>query len=122
MSSRTSVELGSLRNHSNCIRALLIRDMMARFGRANLGFAWTIMEPMLLTGGVLVLWSLLRQPVIHGIPLVGFVITLYMPLTMWRHMTTSMVRVAGANSELLYHRPISHIDFVAGRLLLEFLA
>ncbi len=118
----TSVRLGSLRGHLSGIHALIIRDLMVRFGRENLGFVWTILEPMILTAGVLTFWSLLKEPVIHGVPVVGFALTGYMPLTVWRHMTNSMVRLISNNAALLYHVPLSHLDIVLARLTLEFLS
>ena len=64
-----------LRIHIVNIQALIIRDIMLRFGRGNLGFVWTVLEPMILTTGVLGLWS-----------------------------------------------PLSHLDIVVARLVLEFLS
>ena len=121
-SARLSNTSGAGGTHISRIRALVIRDMMVRFGRVNVGFVWTIFEPMLLTCGVLAIWSLLRDPVIHGVPLIGFVLSLYMPLTMWRHMTNPMVRVISGNRGLLYHAPIGHLDIVIARLVLEFMS
>ncbi len=95
---------------------------MLRFGRGNFGFVWTVLEPMILTIGVVGLWSLLRQPVIHGMPVIGFVLTGYMPLTLWRHMSNPLVRLIGNNVGLLYHAPLSHLDIVVARLVLEFLS
>jgi len=112
----------ALQARMNVIRALVIRDMMVRYGRANVGFVWTIMEPMILTGGVLVLWSLLKEPIFHGMPVIAFVLTGYMPLTLWRHVTGPQIRVLRANAGLLYHRPLHHMDIVLARLALEFLS
>jgi capsular polysaccharide transport system permease protein len=120
--SRITAWPDDLVRHTNYIRALVIRDLIVRFGRRNLGFVWSIFEPMLLTGGVFVIWSFLRQPVIHGIPVLEFVLTVYMPLTLWRHMTTSMVRVVSNNVGLLYHARLTPIDIVFARLGLEFLS
>ncbi len=122
MSTSISAKPSALRRYLTCIRALLIRDMMVRFGRNNLGFVWVILEPMLLTCGVLGIWSLLREPTVHGIPIISFVLTVYMPLTMWRHMTSSMIHIVSRNSGLLYHQPISHLDIVVARLLLDFIS
>ena len=44
------------------IRALMVRDMMMRYGRAHLGFVWVVIEPMLLTAGVLAIRSAIRGP------------------------------------------------------------
>jgi len=112
--------LRSLRFHLINIQALIIRDLMVRFGRNNLGFVWTILEPMILTTGVLGLWSILRGEVMHGVPVLGIVLTGYMPLTLWRHMTNSQIRILKSNVGLLYHRRLSHFDIVFARSFLEF--
>ena len=35
------------------LEALAVRDMMMRYGRGNLGFLWVLLEPMILTVGVM---------------------------------------------------------------------
>ena len=114
--------LRELDDHLTAIHALIVRDLMVRFGRHHLGFVWTILEPMLLTGGVMVVWSLIREPTIHGIGVAAFVLTGYMPLTVWRHMTNPLVRLCRNNAALLYHRPVKVADILAARLVLEFLS
>lgn len=102
--------------------ALVVRDMMTRFGRHHLGFVWTVLEPMILTTGVMLVWSVIKEPLIHGIPVITFVLTGYMPLTLWRHLTNPMPRILRDNSALLYHRPISHVQIIVSRSILEFLS
>jgi capsular polysaccharide transport system permease protein len=109
-----------LRRHLNTLHALIIRDLMVRFGRHHLGFIWTILEPMILCAGVMLLWSMLREPVIHGMPLAAFVLTGYMPLTLWRHLQAPMTRILRGNASLLYHRPVSHAHIMLARGFLEF--
>jgi capsular polysaccharide transport system permease protein len=98
----------------------MIREMMMRYGRNNLGFLWVFIEPMLLCVGVMILWSLIRAPFEHGIPLVAFVLTGYMPLTLWRHITNSGIHAFLRNSNLLYHRHVSLIDVFFTSIALEF--
>ena len=112
----------AIRQHTNNVHALLIRDMMVRFGRNNLGFLWTILEPMILCTGVLVIWSAIHSSTIHGVAVISFVLTGYMPLTLWRHMTNPLVRIVANNAGLLYHARLSHFDIVFARLILEFLS
>ena len=102
-------------SHLTVIRALITRDLMTRFGRNNLGFVWTVVEPMILCTGVMILWSLIRAPMYHGVPVIVFVLTGYMPLTMWRHTTNPLIRLLRNNGALLYHRPISHADLIVAR-------
>jgi capsular polysaccharide transport system permease protein len=103
------------------IRALMIRDMMLRYGRDNIGFAWVILEPMILTAGVMVIWSLTHSGDTAGIKVVEFVLTGYMPLTLWRHLTNSMVCIFRRSAPLLYHRSVSLLDIVMSKACLEFL-
>src|ERR1700742_4601347 len=104
------------------LQALMIRDMRGRFGRNHLGFVWTILEPMILCAGVMLVWSMIKESSIHGIPIVAFVLTGYMPLTLWRHLTGPLVKILRNNSGMLYHRPISHVDILLARCVLEFLS
>jgi len=104
------------------MEALLVRDLLSRFGRRGLGFVWVILEPMLLTCGVLVVWSLMRGTTVHNVAVLPLVVTGYLPLTIWRHMTGSTARLLHNQSNLLYHRQISHFDIVIARLVMEFLA
>lgn len=109
-------------NHIRIIQALIIRDLMVRFGRRHLGFVWAVLEPMLLTAGIMLVWSLLKEPVVHGMSMVLFVFSGYLPLTLWRHMTTASLRLFQKNIGLLYHRPIALGDILVARLALEFLS
>lgn len=104
------------------IHAIIIRDLMTRYGRNHLGFVWVILEPMILCSGVMVIWSFIHEPVMHGIPILELVFTGYMPLTLWRHLTNPMPLILRRNSGVLYHRPVSHVDIQLSRSILEFLA
>jgi len=103
-----------------CLEALMVRDMMMRYGRGNLGFLWVLIEPMLLCVGVMIMWSLLKGGKEHGVDLIVLVVTGYMPLTLWRHVTNSSVMSIRRGAGLLYHRQISAIDTQIARIGLEF--
>jgi capsular polysaccharide transport system permease protein len=107
---------------SEIIYALIVRDMMVRFGRQNLGFVWAILEPMILTTGVMLIWSLIKEPIIHGVPIIAFVMTGYLPLTLSRHLTNSMIGLLHNNISLFYHAQISQVTIIVARLILEFLS
>ncbi|WP_422002613.1 ABC transporter permease [Reyranella sp.] len=104
------------------IRALMVRDMMMRYGRGNIGFVWIVLEPMLLTVGVMVVWSYTIGPQKQGVKLVELVLTGYMMLTLWRHVTNSAITIFRRSSGLLYHRTISLFDILLARGSLEFVA
>ena len=104
-----------------CVSAIIVRDIMMRYGRSNIGFLWFILEPMILCSLVLVLWGTLDPAYNHGIGVVSFVFTGYMPLTLWRHMSSSCVNTSRRSSGLLWHRNITLLDVIVGRMTMEFL-
>lgn len=101
---------------------LVVRDLMVRYGRQHLGFIWTVLEPMILCSGVMTIWSLTKEPIFHGIPIIAFIVTGYMPLTVSRHFVSGMSGLVRNNFGLLYHAPISHVHILMARLILEFLS
>ena len=110
---------GALQVQMRAVHALIVRDMMMRYGRANIGFLWVVLEPMILTAGVLVLWSALKAPYEHGVQIISLVMTGYMPLTLWRHMTQAGVFAFRRSMSLLYHRHITLLDAFIARMILE---
>ena len=50
------------------IGALFMREFMTRWGRRNLGFAWLFAEPLVFAFPVLLMWSIMRSPFEHGLP------------------------------------------------------
>lgn len=102
------------------IGALMMREIHTRYGRDNLGFLWLVMEPLMFSMGVIGLWTGLHGRYQHGVPILAFVITGYLPLTLWRHVTNRAVHCFRANSALLYHRQVRMMDLLAARIVLEF--
>jgi capsular polysaccharide transport system permease protein len=109
-----------LRLASRSLTALLIREILSRYGRTNLAFLWLIVEPLILCVGVMVIWSFIRHDS-HGIPLISFIVSGYMPLTLWRHISSHAVTCIRHNTALLYHRGVRPLDLVIVSAILEFL-
>lgn len=103
----------------NTIRALIVRDMMLRYGRNNIGFLWVIIEPILLTASVLLLFSLVKSSHEHGTHVLSMVLTGYMPLTIWRHTTGQGVHLLRRSYSILYHRNVTVLDVYLARICLE---
>lgn len=105
------------------IKSLMLRDMVMRNGRENIGFAWVLLEPMILTAGVMMVWSVaaVGGKGKEGINVIEMVLTGYMPLTLWRHMTNPAVGLFTRSVPLLYHRSITPFDILMGKLALEFI-
>jgi capsular polysaccharide transport system permease protein len=69
------------------IGALFMREFVTRWGRRNLGFAWLFVEPLVFALPVIAMWSLIRSRVEHGLPMIAFVWTGYLPILVFRHVT-----------------------------------
>lgn len=101
------------------IFALLMREVMTRFGRHNLGFLWLFFEPMLFTLGVTALWTATKS--VHGstLAIVPFAVTGYSSVLLWRNMPSRCIGAVEPNRTLLYHRNVRVLDIYLARLLLE---
>lgn len=101
------------------IWALVLREMLTRYGRHNIGFLWLFAEPMLFTLGVTALWTLSKAAHGSDLPIVAFAITGYSSVLLWRNMPGRCINAVGPNSSLLYHRNVRPIDIYLARLILE---
>lgn len=104
------------------IGALLLRELLTRYGRNNIGFLWLFVEPMIFTLLITALWTALRT--VHGsnIPIIAFAVTGYSSLLLWRNMPSRCNGALKANATLLYHRQVTIIDVYAARIFLEWVA
>lgn len=107
------------RIQTKVIKALMIRELVTRFGRENIGFLWIMAEPLLFAVLVGVAWTFLKGPTSHGIGVLAFVVSGYIPLTFLRHCFNRSAKVFVANSALLYHRQVKVLDFVFVRVQIE---
>lgn len=109
----------SLAVQGRVIGALLIREVITRYGRHNIGFLWLFVEPMLFTLGVTALWTATKN--LHGsdLPIAAFALTGYSTVLLWRNMPGRCIGAIISNSALLYHRNIKPLDIYLARVLLE---
>jgi capsular polysaccharide transport system permease protein len=110
-----------LKVQARALNALMIRELMTRYGRGNIGFLWLIVEPMILCAGVIGLRWMIQSHQEHGVPLVAMLLSGYMPLTLWRHLTNRGIFLLRRNMGMLYHRNITMLDTFAMTMSLEFL-
>jgi ABC-2 type transport system permease protein/capsular polysaccharide transport system permease protein len=119
METMTRSFITSLRVQRRVVFALLMREVVTRFGRHNLGFLWLFIEPMIFTLGVTALWTATRS--IHGsnLPIVAFAVTGYSSVLLWRNMPSRCIGALEPNRTLLHHRSVKLLDVYLARLLLE---
>jgi ABC-type polysaccharide/polyol phosphate export permease len=116
---RSQSLLGSLVVQRRVLYALLMREVITRFGRENLGVLWLVGEPMIFTLGVATLWSLAGLSHGTGIPIVAFAVTGYSSVLMWRNSTSRCNAAVHENKTLLFHRNVQVIDVLLTRIVLE---
>lgn len=109
----------AFRTQIRVIHALLMREILTRFGRHNIGFLWMFVEPMMFTLGVTALWTATSS--IHGssIPIAAFALTGYSSVLVWRNMPGRCIGAIAPNLSLMYHRNVKLFDIFAARILLE---
>jgi capsular polysaccharide transport system permease protein len=105
---------------SRTLFALLMREIISRYGRTNIAFLWLIVEPLILCVGVMIIWSFIHHDS-HGIPLVAFIVSGYMPLTLWRHISSHAVSCIKQNTALFYHPSVRPLDVLFACTILEFI-
>lgn len=118
-SAQSSTAVEAWRIQRRVIGALVMREIITRFGRNNLGVLWLIVEPMLFTLGVAALWSATGLHHASTLPVVAFAITGYSSVLVWRNCATRASGAIDANKALLYHRQVRLIDLLSARILLE---
>jgi ABC-type polysaccharide/polyol phosphate export permease len=109
----------SLQIQLQVIQALLMREVLTRYGRHNIGFLWLFVEPMLFTLGVTALWSMTKATHGSNLPIVAFAVTGYSSVLLWRNMPGRCIGAVEPNLSLMYHRNVRVVDIFAARIFLE---
>jgi len=101
------------------IGALLMREILTRYGRHNIGFLWLFAEPMMFTLGITALWTLSGATHGSSLPITAFALTGYSSVLVWRNTVSRTTSAIMPNLSLMYHRNVRVIDIFASRIILE---
>jgi capsular polysaccharide transport system permease protein len=107
-----------LRIQVRVIWALIMREMITRFGREGLGVLWMMAEPAMFVVGVMVIFSHTETTAKYSVA--EYLAVSYPTLLFWRNATSRMTKAIEANRTLLHHKPIRPIDILYARIILEF--
>lgn len=99
--------------------ALIMRETYTRFGRENLGFLWIFGEFLIFALPVITMWSFIRGRYEHGLLMVPFVWSGYLPILLFRHMGQRMIYAVRGNIALFYHRNVTPFDAILSRMAIE---
>lgn len=110
----------SLNTQKRVLNALLMRELITRYGRDNLGFLWLFIEPMLFVLFMMGVIVLSRGAInISGINIIGFAITGYSTVLLWRNAANRCGNAITPNFALLHHRNVTVLDLYLVRILIE---
>ncbi len=108
-----------LRIQRRVIWALVMREMITRFGREGLGVLWLVGEPAMFIVGVMVIFSNIEGPR-GGVSMAEYLAVSYPTIILWRNTTGRVVKALEANTALLHLNPIRPVDLFYSRIVLEF--
>jgi ABC-type polysaccharide/polyol phosphate export permease len=109
----------ALRVQTRVIGALMMWEVITRYGRDNLGFIWLFLEPMIFTLAVTALWSAVGLSHVSTLPIVAFALTGYSSVLLWRNCASRCSMAIQQFSSLLFHRPVRVLDLLLTKILLE---
>jgi capsular polysaccharide transport system permease protein len=108
-----------LRVQTRVVHALILREILTRYGRHNIGFLWVFAENLLFTGAVVFFWVLTHGGDIKGMGIVSFAVLGYSSVLVWRNCVNRTVKAVEPNRSLLYHRQVRVWDIYVARIFLE---
>ncbi len=112
--------IDSIRVQLRVIHTLMIREGQAHYTQETLGFFWIIVEPMILTCGVVVLWGITNREGHHtGINVVGMGITAYTHIQLWRLGVLQSLHALTDSTWMYFHRNINAIDIILSNVLMK---
>jgi ABC-type polysaccharide/polyol phosphate export permease len=109
----------SAKVHGRVVGALVLREVITRYGRSGLGSLWLVLEPMIFTLVLTALWTAIRLDTVSELPIVAFSITGWMSFLMWRNAASRCLNAIEANEALYYHRNVRVLDIFTSRIVLE---
>ena len=109
-----------LRIQRRVIWALVLREMMTRYGREGLGVIWVIAEPAMFIVGVMVIFSHMGHSSYAGTTIAEYLAVSYPTLLLWRNGVNRVTKAVDVNRALLHHRPVRPMDIIYSRIILEF--
>lgn len=103
------------------IAALMMREMITRYGRSTGGYIWALIEPLGMILILSVVFSLvIRQPSLgDSFPL--FYATGYLPFTFYAELSQFASAAVVMNKPLLNYPRVTPIDAILARFLLQFI-
>lgn len=114
-----SAERSSWAVQRSVLFALILRELKTRFGGRWLGALWTLGEPLVHVGVMLLVLGYWRHRLLPGVDYVMFLITGLIPFFMFKSLGLRLMAAIDANMGLFAYRQVKPFDTLVSRALLE---
>lgn len=102
------------------IHALILREIKVRYGPLKIGFLWAFLEPILFVVILSIIFTIRRDSLVYGMPLLLFLFTGIIPFLLFRNTMNSTMTATKTNIALLHFPQINPFELVIARCILEF--
>lgn len=108
-----------LKTHLRVLHALLLREMITRYGRTSLGYVWALLEPVAVIALLTLLFMQIAQAPPYGHSFALFYATGYIAFHWVIDISSVSARSVHVNRPLLAFPNVSALDTVLARFLLQ---
>ncbi len=98
---------------------LLIRELKTRFGSYRLGYAWALIDPLLMISLFSVVFGMRSQSGFGGVPVQVFITAGYLPFMFFNKVVTQLKSAVSANMGLFCYRQVTPFATFIARFILE---
>ena len=98
---------------------LLIRELKTRFGSYRLGYAWALLDPLLIIGTFSLAFGMRGNSGFGGVPAPLFITAGYLPFLFFRNVVGKLQSAVSANMGLFCYRQVTPFATFVARFILE---
>ena len=98
---------------------LLIRELKTRFGSYRLGYAWALLDPLLMISAFSVIFGLRGHSGFGGAPAPLFIAASYLPFLFFKGVVNKLQSAVSANVGLFCYRQVTPFATFIARFVLE---
>ncbi|MFM5499888.1 ABC transporter permease [Aeromonas sp. 600584] len=109
----------SLQVLRDVVFGLLIRELKTRFGNYRLGYAWALLDPLLMISAFSLIFGLRGSSGFGGAPAPLFITASYLPFLFFRNVVSKLQSAVSANMGLFCYRQVTPFSTFIARFMLE---
>lgn len=98
---------------------LLIRELKTRFGSYRLGYAWALLDPLLMISAFSLIFGMRSSGGFGGAPAPLFITASYLPFLFFKNVVNKLQSAVNANMGLFCYRQVTPFATFVARFILE---